>query len=487
MELRNRVVHAVTHLPLSVVESAGTGDLLGRTTHDVDRVAMFVQRGISRVIIIVLTVIVTMAAAFVVEPRVGFVVVVPLIPMFYAVRWYIRRTVPAYLAVSALWAGSSGVVSETVEQHATVDSMRLGASRISRMDTVIREVWRNERYTSWMRALFIALMVVILYSPVLVAVVWGAFLMGHGLATLGGVTAVALYAQQLRGPLTELGWWVDEIQFAMASFSRIFGVEELEADPVTTEEGRRVSPHESTVAVSMNCVRFSYRDGQEVLHGVSLDIHRGETLAIVGPSGAGKSTVGRLIAGINPPSSGSICVDGVEVTAIDEKERHGIVSLVTQEHHVFVGTIAENLRLAKESASDSELDAALTAVEASDWVNSLDKGRDTRVGSGGVTLTPAQAQQIALARIVILDPDVVILDEATSLLDPRAARSLERALGRVLEGRTVVSIAHRLYTAHDADRIAVMSDGTVAEVGAHEDLVARGGEYARLWRTWQSD
>lgn len=168
MELRNRVVHAVTHLPLSVVESAGTGDLLGRTTHDVDRVAMFVQRGISRVIIIVLTVIVTMAAAFVVEPRVGFVVVVPLIPMFYAVRWYIRRTVPAYLAVSALWAGSSGVVSETVEQHATVDSMRLGASRISRMDTVIREVWRNERYTSWMRALFIALMVVILYSPVLV-------------------------------------------------------------------------------------------------------------------------------------------------------------------------------------------------------------------------------------------------------------------------------------------------------------------------------
>ncbi|MCI1675883.1 MAG: ABC transporter ATP-binding protein/permease [Ancrocorticia sp.] len=493
-ELRNRVVYAVTHLPLSVVESAGTGDLLGRTTHDVDRVSGFVQRGISRVIIIVLTILVTIVAAFLVDPRVGVVVVLPLIPMYFVVRWYISRTVPAYLAVSALWAGTSGVVSETIEQYQTVDSMSLGPNRISRMDTLIREVWRNERYTAWMRTLFIALMVLILYSPVLIAVLWGAFLMSHGLATLGAVTSVALYAQQLRSPLNELGWWIDEIQFAIASFSRIFGVEELldgdEAElPSATAEKVRSAAESGADACFLHIedLHFAYRAGEEVLRGVNLEVKQGETLAIVGPSGAGKSTLGRLIAGINAPTSGRVRVGGTDVTSVPEKERHGVVSLVTQEHHVFVGTIADNLRFARKNASDGQLREALDVVEATPWVEAFEHGMDTLVGSGGVTLTPAQTQQVALARIVLLDPQILVLDEATSLLDPHAARSLERALAHVLEGRTVISIAHRLYTAYDADRVAVMIDGKLAELGTHDELVASHGEYAKLWETWQQD
>ena len=192
------------------------------------------------------------------------------------------------------------------------------------------------------------------------------------------------------------------------------------------------------------------------------------------------------MAGINPPSHGSIAVGGAEVTRIPEEALHSTVAMVTQEHHVFVGTLADNLRLAKEDAGQEEMLAALAAVEAA-WVHDLDEGLDTRVGSGGKTLTPAQAQQIALARIVLLDPGMLVLDEATSLMDPNAARSLERALSRVLEGRTVISIAHRLYTAHDADRVAVMIDGRLAELGTHDELVAREGEYARLWHTWQQD
>lgn len=480
--LRDRVVYAVTHLPLSVVESAGTGDLLGRTTHDVDRVAMFIQRGISRIIITVLTIVVTMTAAFVADPRVGIVVVLPIIPMAFVVRWYIRRTVPAYLAVSALWAGTSGVVSEAIEQDGTVDALNLGRNRISRMDTLVREMWRNERYTAWMRVLFIALMILIVYSPMVLAILWGAFLMGHGLTTLGAVTTVALYAQQLRGPLNELGWWIDEIQFAFASFSRIFGVEELldDDEPELTE-------HPQGKELTVDSVRFAYREGEEILHGVSLDITPGETLAIVGPSGAGKSTLGRLIAGINPPSDGSIQVGGAEVTYIPESERHAAVSLVTQEHHVFVGTLADNLRLARPDSSEEDMRAAMASVEATEWLDAFEAGLETKVGSGGEKLTPAQAQQIALARIVLLDPSILVLDEATSLLDPHAARSLERALANVLAGRTVISIAHRLYSAHDADRVAVMIDGQLAELGSHDQLMSRGGEYAHLWNVWQSD
>ena len=483
--LRNRVVYGVTHLPLSVVESAGTGDLLGRTTHDVDRIAGFVQRGISRIIIIVMTIVVTMLAAFFVDPRVGFVVLLPIVPIFFIVRWMVRCAVPAYLAGSALYAGLSGVVSETIEQLRTVDSMNLGRNRLGRLDTLMREMWRNERYTAWIRALFMIMMVIAVYSPILVSVLWGGFLMGHGLTTLGAVTAVALYAQQLRGPLNELGWWIDEIQFASASFSRIFGVEVM-SEELAEDEPAGASEFPDGDGLAVTDARFSYRDGMEVLHGVDLEVRPGETLAIVGPSGAGKSTLGRLVAGINAPASGSLAIGGAEVTRIPEKERHRAVSLVTQEHHVFVGTIADNLRFAREDASEEEIRAALVDVEA-DWVFALPNGIATKVGSGGKQLSPAEAQQIALARIVLLDPGMLVLDEATSLLDPTAARSLELALAHVLEGRTVISIAHRLYTAHDADRVAVMIDGDVVELGSHDELVAHGGEYARLWERWQQD
>ncbi|WP_311591035.1 ABC transporter ATP-binding protein, partial [Trueperella bernardiae] len=193
-----------------------------------------------------------------------------------------------------------------------------------------------------------------------------------------------------------------------------------------------------------------------------------------------------LIAAVNPPGCGSIRVGGVEVTALPEALLHQTIALVTQENHVFVGTIADNLRFAKEDATDAELLAALATVDAT-WVERLEKGLQTRVGSGEKELAPSQAQQLALARIVLLDPDVLILDEATSLLDPTVARSAEQSLLRLLEGRTVISIAHRLYTAYDADRVAVMIDGEVAELGSHDELVARGGEYASLWEAWQQD
>lgn len=219
---------------------------------------------------------------------------------------------------------------------------------------------------------------------------------------------------------------------------------------------------------------------------VDLSVAPGERVAIVGPSGAGKSTLGRLIAGVNAPTSGSLTIGGVEVTKIEEKYLHSSVALVTQENHVFVGTIADNLRFASPQARDVRLWDALDIVDAT-WVRDLPDGLETKVGSGHRDLAPAQAQQLALARIVLLDPDVVILDEATSLLDPTVARSAELALGRVLEGRTVISIAHRLYTAYDADRVCVMIDGRVAELGSHDELVALGGQYASLWNTWQQD
>jgi ABC-type multidrug transport system fused ATPase/permease subunit len=233
-------------------------------------------------------------------------------------------------------------------------------------------------------------------------------------------------------------------------------------------------------------LRFAYRPGHDVLHGIELVPRPGERLAIVGPSGSGKSTLGRLLAGINPPRTGSVRVGGVELTTLPLEQLRTEVALVTQEHHVFVGSVRDNIILARESSPDEVVVHALETVDAWDWVRRLPRGLDTMLGSGHQKITPAQAQQIALARLVVADPHTLVLDEATSLIDPRTARHLEGSMAALLRDRTVIAIAHRLHTAHDADRIAVVIDGRIAELGSHHELVATGGEYAQLWRAWTS-
>lgn len=480
-QLREDLVRTVTHLPLSTVESAGTGDLVGRTTHDIDRVQFTVRQGISSMLVLATTIVVTVVASVATSPLLSLVLLVEVPAVWVLMKWYLPRTIPAYRASAASWASLSGTVNETIEQAETVDSARLVPLRIQRLDTAIAEVWRLERYAAWMRVFLIAGLGFVTLLPVLGMVLVGAWAVPAGAVTLGQVTTAALYAYQLRGPVWEATFWIDQIQYTQASLSRIFGVDLVEPDREATGE----EPRDRTMRA--RDVHYAYREGEDVLHGVDLDLRPGETLAMVGPSGAGKSTFGRMLAGIHPPTSGSVSVGGVELVDLEEEVLQGQVVLVTQEHHVFVGTVADNLRLARSGATDEQIHAALAAVEADEWVDRLGQGMDTLVGAGGLTLSPAQAQQLALARIVLMDPHTLVLDEATSLMDPTAARSLERSLAKVLEGRTVVAIAHRLYTAHDADRVAVMMDGNIVELGPHRELVAAGGEYASLWESWQKD
>jgi ABC-type multidrug transport system fused ATPase/permease subunit len=480
--LREEFMATVGRLPLSTVEQAGTGDLLARTTNDVQSVAQTVRYGVPRILVAVATAVLTIVAAFLSNPLLPLSLFVGVPLLVLSTRWYLRRSARGYQRQLASFARLSGMISETVEGARTIDALSLAPSQRAKIDRALLERRDSERYTLRLRTFWLPCTEFSFLLPIIVVIAWGAYLVAGGLATVGEVTAVALYATQLVGPVNELLNWADEIQVGATALSRIIGVAEVPPDRQPVQGAQPAD--ERVVATD---VRFAYRSGVEVLHGISLDLAVGERLAVVGPSGSGKSTLGRLMAGISGPTSGSITIGGIPIIDLPLAELRKHVALVTQEHHVFVGTIADNLRLASPGADQAALERALSVVDALEWVQYMPEGFGTLVGSGGVVLTPAQAQQIALARLVLLDPHTLVLDEATSLLDPNAARTLESSLERVLSGRTVVAIAHRLHTAHDADRVAVLQDGRIVEIGSHDELVASNGEYSALWTSWHHE
>ena len=477
--LREDMVSTALRLPTHRVEEAGTGDLVSRSTDDVAELSAAVTETVP-VLAKSAFAIATTGVALLSLNWQYLLVVGAVAPLYvFAARQYLQRAPQRYTDERAAMAERARRLLEAIRGRKTVrafgmeDQMHVGIERASAQ--VVDKGYAARRTMMVLQLWMTVIELVMLVCGLLISF----WVVQAGALTVGSVTAAMLLLIRLRGPLMGLMRVIDTVQSGYASLSRIVGVV-MDPPRAVPDLG---APAPGGVA-ELKEVSFSYDDGGWAVQDVNLKLPAGHTVALVGASGAGKTTIAALLAGLRVPAAGTVLVDGVEVSALSDSERVARLAMISQEVHVFSGTLREDLSLAAPQASDAQMEDALQRVGAQ-WYARLEEGLDAVIGARGIHLAPVAAQQLALARILLLDPKIVIMDEATAEAGSVGAEALEEAATEVTRRRTALIVAHRLDQAARADSIAVMDNGRVVEQGSHHELLDYGGRYKQLWTAWQ--
>lgn len=474
--LRERMVERALTLPQPTVEEAGTGDLVSRASDDVSRVSDALPKVIPALSQSLFTIALTFVGVGVLDWRYSLALLVVVPVHVFTVRWYLRSAPSIYAAERAAMAERAQHLLASLRGLDTVRAFGLRDAHSRRIATASWAAVRWAMRTRIVQNRFFGRLNFAEYLGMTGILLVGFVLVGNDLGTIGSATAAMLMFLRLFDPINSLLIVVDDLQAATASLNRIVGVIQMPsgtdpaAAPVATEPGP---------VVTGDTVVFRYPTGAEVLHGLDLAVAAGERVALVGTSGAGKTTLAALIAGVHSPGSGTI-----RHRRPPESAQARQVTLVTQEVHVFHGTVRENLTLARPEAEDDQVRAALARVGATELVAALPDGLDTIVGVHGHALSHVDAQHLALARLVLADPVLAVLDEATAEAGSANSTRLEHAADQAVAGRAAIVVAHRLNQAAASDRVLVMESGRFVEEGSHSELAAGGGRYAHLWEAW---
>ena len=481
-DLREQVLAAAVALPVDVAEAGGAGDLLSRVCGDVEQLTEAAQDALGSFVAAALAIGAAFIGLAALDWRFLLAAVIAVPVQLWTLRWYLRASRPVYAAGRAADGRRTAALLGTFAALPTVRTLRLGPTRRTAatnrsLQSAAYEIQATQLSTRFFGRLnsaeFIGLAAILAMAGVLVR---------DGQATVGSATSAALFFAGLFGPINTVLGVFDDLQQAGAGLARLLGVRDCAATtptPTLTPTPPQ-SPRSPSTALLITNVSFSYGptpSAPDAVSDISLRREPGQHVAVVGVSGSGKSTLAGLVAGLYQPKSGTITIHGT--TPPNDR-----IALVAQQPHVFAGTIADNLRLAAPSASDTQVNEALTRSGAATWVAALPQGSATLVGAAGRPLTTGQAQHLALARLLLLDPDFVVLDEATAEGGSETARILDEAARTAIHGRGALLIAHRLSQAAAADRIVVMRDARAVETGTHEELVASHGTYAQLWQAW---
>jgi ATP-binding cassette subfamily B protein len=476
-ELRERTYAHLQKLSLEFFGGKRTGDLVSRISSDTDRLCTFLSTHLVDFANDVLMIAMTAAILLFIDPYLALATLVPFPLIVWLVTWARTRFLKGYQASSIAWADMVSVLADTIPGIRVVKAFAQETREVQRFETANQQVLQANDRNNFMWSFFGNIVSFLTTLGLLFVWAFAAYRVYHGLITVGVLTAFLAYITRFYARSESMIRIFSNVQRAAASAQRIFEI--LDRSPSVPEPEKPVHPGRLQGRVELQGVRFKYGT-REVLHGLDLTIEPGEMIGLVGHSGAGKSTLINLICRFFDVAEGAILVDGVNIRSYPVEEYRGNIGIVLQDPFLFYGTIAENIAYGKPGATRAEIIAAARAARAHEFILRLPDGYDSIVGERGQSLSGGERQRISIARALLIDPRILILDEATSSVDTKTEQEIQAALETLIEGRTTIAIAHRLSTLRRANRIVVLERGNIIEVGDHADLMTKGGAYATL-------